>query len=459
MRTQIPAVLIAVGFLGLPALANPPKESLRPTARAQVPSSQVLLASAVVRPVMRPSSTIDAAPAAEPTSGNLGFQRWIDGFRQRALSSGISAKTFDRAFRNVKYNTDVIQKDRNQSEFTKTIWQYLESAASEKRIKNGKAALRNHARTLDAIERQYGVDKEVVVAIWGMESSYGEYKGDYNLIEALATLSYDGRRGKFFEGQLMAALKILQSGDTTPGKMKGSWAGAMGHTQFIPTSYLAYAVDFTGDGKRDIWSNDPTDALASTAAYLQRSGWQKGKPWGVEVKLSNGFNYGLASRKITKSPSQWASLGVTDINGRAVPDSYGSGAILLPAGGRGAAFMVFKNFRAIERYNAADAYVIGVGHLSDRFKGGPPIKGNWPEGDRALTEKERKEMQRRLNRAGFKVGKVDGRIGPNSMDAIRRYQTSKGMTPDGFPSFSLLQAMRNGKGGSGSSSSSQSPNK
>ncbi|MEQ9692677.1 lytic murein transglycosylase [Shimia sp. SDUM112013] len=405
------------------------------------------MASVVVRPVLRPDSVTDAAPSIDQTAGNLAFQRWVEGFRGRALSAGISASTFDRAFRNVRYNTDVIQKDRNQSEFTKTIWQYLESAASETRIKDGQAALRTYRRQLDSIERKYGVDKEVVVAIWGMESRYGTYKGDLPVIDSLATLAYDGRRGRFFEKQLIAALKILQNGDITPARMKGSWAGAMGHTQFIPTSYLAYAVDFTGDGKRDIWSNDPSDALASTAAYLARSGWQKGKPWGVEVRLPSNFNYGLADRKITKSPSEWAALGVTGVNGRAVPNGYGSGAILLPAGGRGVAFMVFRNFRAIERYNAADAYVIGVGHLSDRIKGGAPIKGNWPEGDRALTEKERKELQRLLNRAGYKVGKVDGMIGPKSMDAIRRFQQSKGMPADGFPSYSLLKAMRTARPG------------
>ncbi|MDZ4135808.1 MAG: lytic murein transglycosylase, partial [Paracoccaceae bacterium] len=212
-----------------------------------------------------------------------GFQRWIAQFRGRALANGISGRTYDRAFDGVRYNTDVIARDRNQAEFTKTIWEYLDSAASDKRIENGKDALRKHRRVLDQIEARYGVDKEVVVAIWGLESAYGEFRGTNPIIEALATLAYDGRRGKFFEQQLVASLQILQAGDTTPARMTGSWAGAMGHTQFIPTSYLAYAVDFTGDGKRDIWSDDPSDALASTAAYLARFGWQKGRPWGVEV--------------------------------------------------------------------------------------------------------------------------------------------------------------------------------
>lgn len=446
MRIQILMMAFGLFLFGQSAQALAPKESLRPYVRPASEGAQIELAAvrspAAVRPVLRPSSNLNTTPKAQTVAGNLGFQRWIKGFRKRALAAGIQASVFDRAFRNVKYNTDVIQKDRNQSEFTKTIWEYLDSAASDTRISDGKSAMRKHRKKLDAIERRYGVDKEVVVAVWGLESAYGKYRGDFVVIDALATLAYDGRRGKFFESQLLAALKILQSGDTSPNKMKGSWAGAMGHTQFIPTSYLAYAVDFTGDGKRDIWSNDPSDALASTAAYLSKFGWQHGKPWGVEIRLPRGFNYATASRKVRKSPSAWASLGVKGMNGKPVPNNYGAGSILLPGGSSGAAFMIFKNFSVIERYNAADAYVIGVGHLSDRIMGAQPIQGIWPEGDRSLTSKERKELQRRLNRAGYKVGKIDGNIGPNTKNAIRGYQTSKGITPDGFASFSLLKAIR-----------------
>uniref|UniRef100_UPI00356723B2 lytic murein transglycosylase n=1 Tax=Shimia sp. TaxID=1954381 RepID=UPI00356723B2 len=380
---------------------------------------------------------------------------WINGFRGRALRAGIQPSVFDTALSGVRYNAGVIQKDRNQSEFTKTIWDYLDSAASDTRIRNGKAALRQHRRTLDAIERRYGVDKEVVVAVWGLESAYGTFRGSIPTIEALATLAYDGRRGRFFEGQLIAALKILQNGDVTARDMTGSWAGAMGHTQFIPTSYLSFAVDFTGDGRRDIWDDDPADALASTAAYLARSGWQSGKPWGVEVRLPSGFNYQLANRKILKAPSDWAALGITGIDGRAVPDRHGRGSILLPAGGNGAAFMIFRNFDAIERYNTADAYVIGVGHLSDRIKGGKEIQGSWPRGDRALSEGERKELQRLLTRAGFDTEKIDGKIGPLTINAVRDYQSAKGLTPDGYASLSLLQRLRTEQGGSGAIRQSQ----
>ncbi|MCG7494123.1 lytic murein transglycosylase [Thalassobius sp. Cn5-15] len=393
---------------------------------------------------LRPSARPPVAPVALAVASSAkeaDFQRWIRGFQPRARAAGISDRTFNRAFRSVTFDPDVIKRDRNQSEFTKSIWDYLDSAASDKRVKNGRAALRDHRRVLDQIEQRYGVDKEVVTAVWGLESAYGEYRGNHNIIRALATLAYDGRRGRFFEQQLIAALKILQTGDTTPANLRGSWAGAMGHTQFIPTSYQAFAVDFTGDGRRDIWSDNPADALASTAAYLKKHGWVSGQPWGVEVQLPRGFNYALASRKITKSPSDWARLGVRDMQGRKVRD-YGSASILLPAGHRGAAFMIFKNFKVISRYNLSTSYVIGVGHLSDRLKGSGPIAADWPRNDRTLKFAERKEMQSLLTRKGFSTGGVDGRVGPMTQRAIRAYQSSRGIVPDGFASLRLLQTLR-----------------
>ncbi|MCV2863886.1 lytic murein transglycosylase [Defluviimonas sp. WL0075] len=375
------------------------------------------------------------------TSANLGFDRWIAGFRARAIARGINETTFDRAFNGISYNTSVIQKDRNQSEFTKAIWDYLDRAVSDLRVENGQRALKRHRKLLDRIEKTYGVEKEVVVAIWGLESSYGDNRGDVPLIEALATLAYDGRRGSFFESQLIAALKIVQSGDVAPRAMTGSWAGAMGHTQFIPTSYLSFAVDFTGDGKRDIWSDDPTDALASTAAYLARSGWKTGQPWGVEVRLPADFDFGLTGERITKSAADWAKLGVRDVHGNRVAN-HGSASILMPAGARGAAFMIFSNFHAIERYNAADAYVIAVGHLSDRLKGGTPIQASWPREDRALVFDERVELQERLSKAGFDTGGVDGKIGPRTIAAVRAYQRAIGMIPDGYASLDILRRLR-----------------
>ncbi len=413
-------VLCAAAMLsGVVAMAGPVDSSLRPVSR----------------------SVEDVSGAGQISTKNAAFQRWVEGFKTRAAAKGISRRVLNSAFRDVHYNTDVIAKDRNQSEFTKQIWDYLDFAVSPVRVDNGKKALRQHGRTLRAIEAKYGVDKEVVAAVWGMESTYGTRRGDFNLIEALATLSFDGRRGRFFESQLMAALKILQSGDVNPRKMKGSWAGAMGHTQFIPTSYLAYAVDFTGDGKRDIWSDNPADALASTAAYLARFGWKRGQPWGVEVRLPRGFSAAAAKRDIRKMPSDWAAQGVVGIDGRPVPN-HGRASILLPAGTAGAAFMIFDNFAVIEKYNKADAYVIGAGHLSDRLKGGPEIQASWPRGYDPLTFDQRMEVQRRLKRKGYPLEKIDGIIGPNTVKAIRAYQSSVGAKSDGYPSQQLLQLLR-----------------
>ncbi|MEW2911916.1 lytic murein transglycosylase [Leisingera sp. JC11] len=442
MRKWVAVSLVAGSAMAAEAA---PDNSQRPAGRPESTSQEgqgesYQLASATsLRPVARPVSIQGAA--VEQAAAEVNFSGWISAFKDRAMAQGISASVLDSAFHGVSYDPEVIRRDRNQSEFTKTIWDYLDSAASELRVKNGKAALRNQQARLDQIEAEYGVEKEIVVAIWGLESSFGTFRGKMDVIRSLATLAFDGRRGAFFEGQLVAALKILQAGDVAARKMTGSWAGAMGHTQFIPTSYLDYAVDFTGDGKRDIWSDNPADALASTAAYLKQFGWVKGQPWGVEVALPKGFDYTLADRDIEKSPAEWAALGIKGLDGRAVKD-HGPASILLPAGSEGAAFMIFKNFAVLERYNTADAYVIGVGHLADRIKGGSPIKANWPRGDRALTLSEREEMQERLTSAGFDTDGIDGKIGPKTIGAVRAYQVANGLTPDGYASLRLLQRLR-----------------
>jgi membrane-bound lytic murein transglycosylase B len=465
MQRRILALGLVAGLIaGSAAAETAVRVSVRPDARHMASAIATQAMAAVVRatipavsqrPAARPAALLRRASTAQPparaatpdptevhlATANEGFERWIAGFKSRARAQGIDARLLDAAFRGVRYNADVIARDRNQAEFSRTLWDYLDSAVSDTRIRNGRDALRRHSRVLAEIEARYGVEKEVVVAVWGMESAYGEFRGSTPIVEALATLAYDGRRGRFFEEQLIAAFRILQNGDVSPSGMTGSWAGAMGHTQFIPTSYLAYAVDFRGDGRRDIWSDDPTDALASTAAYLARFGWTAGQPWGVEVQLPRGFDYSQASRSITRSPSEWARMGVRDMRGEPVPN-HAPASILLPAGARGAAFMIFPNFRVIERYNAADAYVIGVGHLSDRIAGGPPIRSGWPRGDRALLFAERKELQERLTARGFSTQGVDGRIGPNTIAAIRAYQRRAGLVPDGYASLALLERLR-----------------
>ncbi len=383
----------------------------------------------------------NASSAATRAVPNPAFDAWVASFRQRAAAGGISQATLDLAFRRVGYLPDVIQKDRNQTEFNRTLEDYLAIAASDERIRMGKTALRQHGSTLSAIEGRYGVEQQIVTAIWGLESKYGTRRGDIPVISSLSTLAFDGRRGVFMEKQLMAALRILQKGDVTSDRMVGSWAGAMGHTQFIPTSFEAFAVDFTGDGRRDIWSDNPTDALASTAAYLKRNGWRTGQPWGVEVRLPQGFSTGQTGRGTRRSPDTWAAQGVTDMTGRAVPN-HGSASILIPEGPRGPAFMVFGNFNVILRYNNAESYAIGVGHLSDRLLGRPPIQGSFAPDAQGMTIDDRKELQRRLTAKGFDTEGADGVIGANSEAAISAYQRSVGLPVTGQPSLDLLKRLR-----------------
>lgn len=410
-----------------------------------------------VRPQSRPDAVVAAAAAgaARPTlaktqmqpepAGTVGaqFGAWVKNFRRRAEALGFDRTLLDQAFDGVAYDPDVIRRDRTQLEFTRTVWNYLDTAASDARIRAGQAAMRTHGDTLRALEERLGVDRQVVAAIWGLESAYGAVRGTSNVIEALATLACDSRRSTFFESQLVAALSILRNGDTSLRQMVGSWAGAMGHTQFMPTSFLLYAVDYTGDGRRDIWGDDPRDALASTAAYLARFGWTLHQPWGVEVTLPDHFDYLLADRRIEKSPAQWARLGVLGLDGAPVAQQA-PGSILLPGGYQGAAFMIFPNFAVLERYNTADAYVIAVGHLGDRIMGGDPIRHDWPRADRALTLDERLELQRRLTGQGFDTLGIDGRIGPRTIDAVRAYQNANGLVPDGYASPGLLDSLRAG---------------
>ncbi|WP_170398516.1 lytic murein transglycosylase [Ruegeria arenilitoris] len=361
--------------------------------------SALLSACSTGTPTSTPASRMRPVP-------NAGWDAWVAGFKGRAASQGISQTTLNLAFQGAGYLPDVIERDRNQVEFKRSLEDYLAIAASDERIATGKQMLVRHAGTLSQIEAKYGVDKEVIVAVWGLESRYGARRGDVPVVSAVSTLAYDGRRGAFFEKQLIAALKIIQEGDTSPANMTGSWAGAMGHTQFIPTSYLAYAVDFTGDGRRDIWSEDPTDSLASTAAYLARAGWVRGQPWGGEAGTVSG------------SPV----------------------AVLQPQK-PGPRIAVFRNFQVIKRYNNSDSYAIGVGHLSDRIAGGAPFQASFGPDATGLTLEDRKELQRRLTSAGYDTQGADGVIGNNTKSAISAYQRASGMPVTGEPSVALLRSL------------------
>lgn len=394
--------------------------------------------SPAARFAARPSVAAQSSMRPVP---NASFDAWLAGFQGRARAKGVSEAVLASAKRSIGFLPEVIERDRNQTEFKRSLEDYLSIAASEERIAKGRAALAREGASLARIEARYGVEAHVVTAVWGLESFYGERCGDIPVLSALATLAFEGRRGAFFESQLVAALKILQNGDITPERMTGSWAGAMGHTQFIPTSYELFAVDFTGDGRRDIWSEDPTDALASTAAYLAKSGWTKGQPWGVEVRLPAGFNATLAGRKTTRSPVDWAAMGIRDMRGGTVPN-HGAASILLPSGPAGPAFMVFRNFTVITRYNNSESYVIGVGHLSDRLLGRSPILGVFPPDANGMTKEDRQHLQAGLTRAGFDTEGTDGVIGPRTRAAISDFQRSRGMVVTGEPGLELLAALR-----------------
>jgi membrane-bound lytic murein transglycosylase B len=370
-----------------------------------------------------------------------GLQAWLAEFRGRALAQGISAATFDAAMQPAHFLPDVVERDRKQDEFTRTIWDYLDRAASEDRIVSGQKALKKHADLLARIESAYGVDRHVVLAIWGLESAYGAVRGDVYTPSALATLAYEGRRAAFFETELLGALRILQAGNVTPRNMIGSWAGAMGHTQFMPSSFLSLAVDFDGNGKPDVWGDDPTDALASTAAYLANFGWKSGMRWGDEVRLPKGFDYGISGDRTQRPMTAWAALGMRAANGNLLP-ADGWASLLLPAGARGPAFLIRDNFAAIEAYNKADAYVIAVGHLADRIAGADAFQGTWPRDLRALTLPERKELQHRLLDAGVYAGEADGKVGPLTIAAVKAFQRQQGLTPDGYPSLDVLAKLR-----------------
>ncbi|MDP3377291.1 MAG: lytic murein transglycosylase [Brevundimonas sp.] len=381
-------------------------------------------------------ATADTAPRAV---ANPAFDAWVAAYRTRAAARGIPANVISEAMGMAGYLPDVIEKDRNQTEFTRTLEDYLAIAAKPERVAMGQDKLRQYGSVLARIEARYGVEPHVVAAVWGLESFFGTRRGVVPVVSALATLAYDGRRGEFFESQLTAALKIIANGDVSARAMTGSWAGAMGHTQFIPTSYLAFAVDFTGDGKRDIWSDDPTDSLASTAAYLQKSGWQRGLPWGAEVRLPAGFDPGHLGRGKGKSAAEWSALGVTAVSGGPVP---AGGSIIAPKGVGGPAFLLTQNFNVILRYNNAENYAIGVGHLSDRLLGRPGVQADWGPDKTGLTMADRQALQQALTRAGYDTGGTDGVMGAKTKAAIAAYQQAAGLPVTGEPSLELLRRLR-----------------
>ncbi len=385
----------------------------------------------------------DSGPSTDPAfrpQANPDYDAWLTAFRGRARSRGISENALTRGLRGAGFLPGVIERDRNQTEFRRSTEDYLALVASEEDVALGRRRFAAQRSVLNDVETAYGIPAAVCCAVWGVESAYGTRLGDIPVISAVSTLAWEGRRGQFFEAQLIAALRIVQNGDTTPDRMLGSWAGAMGHTQFIPTTYEEYAVDFRGDGRRDIWSSDPTDSLASTASYFNRFGWRAGQPWGMEVQLPAGFS-ASTGRDNRRSVADWSALGVRRAGGGSLPD-HGAAAIHAPGGAGAPAWILYHNFNVILRYNASTNYGIGVGYLSDRISGGGPLRQSFGADASGLTQAQRMELQQLLNRAGFDAGTPDGVVGSGTEEAIRGYQAANGLPVTGEPSLALLRRLR-----------------
>jgi lytic murein transglycosylase len=393
-----------------------------------------------------PSASQDAArPTASQGASSetalqaQAFAEWIARFSARANAAGIDPATLHQAFDGVRFMPRVVVLDRAQPEFTRAVWDYLDSAVSAARVLRGQEKLRLLQPVIDSAAARYGVPAEILVAIWGIESNFGSNMGDIPTIDALATLGFEGRREAWATSQLLAALKILQNHDVDRAQMLGSWAGAMGQTQFLPSVYLAYAVDADGDGRRDIWGST-ADVMASTANFLANSGWQANQPWGTEVVLPPGFDYALADAKLRQPSEAWGALGVQTVNHGPLP-SLADSALLLPAGARGPAFLVGANFRTILRYNNATSYALAVSLLAQRIAGGPAVQATWPRDLQALTRSQLRALQTALNAQGFDCGTPDGVMGPATQQGLRLYQRSTGKPADGYPTLELLQGL------------------
>ncbi|WP_071058555.1 lytic murein transglycosylase [Pelistega sp. MC2] len=372
------------------------------------------------------------------------FQQCLAGLESQAIRSGVSSNTFRENTRHLVPDTSLLEKLNYQPEFRTPIWDYIMSLVDEERVADGRAQMLTHQKTLNRIAQQYGIDPAVVVAVWGVESNFGKNQGKYSLVNALGTLSCMGRRQEFFRKEFFATLRIIQSGDIAADRLNGSWAGAFGHTQFMPTTFERLAVDFDNDGRRDLIDNS-VDALGSTANYLKKNGWVTGQPWGFEVKLSTNITGAGESRTNKKPISYWQSIGVTRVDGSPLTDTVNANqkaGLLMPAGRQGPTFLVFKNFDVIYSYNAAESYALAIAHLADRIKGQKPFVTPWPTDDLGLSREERKVLQQRLIDKGYNIGEVDGLLGGKTKEAIKQEQARLGMPVDGRAGQKLLKALQ-----------------
>jgi lytic murein transglycosylase len=406
--------------------------------RLSVIAASVLISLAPALAQTTGSINVSGAHArnAQATPASAPFDVFVQRLWPQAQARGISRATFDLAFRGVTPDASIVALTRKQSEFSAPIWSYLENAVGGARIQRGREAAAENASVLSQVEARYGVPKEVVLGVWGMETNYGSFKGNKDVIRSLATLASIRYRGDFFRDELLTALELIQKGHVERSELKGSWAGAMGHTQFMPSSYMKYAVDWTGDGHADIWTSS-SDAIASTANYLKGYGWVPGLPWGMEVTLPDGFDHRLDKASF----SAFASAGVRRADGGRLPSS-GEGRLFYPAGHTGPVMLLTANFDVIKKYNSSDAYAMAVGHLGDRIAGRSAIRASWPTKAPRLDMAATRDLQHRLKALGLYNHDADGRIGTGTREAVRRYQISAGEIADGYPTPALLSKLR-----------------
>jgi membrane-bound lytic murein transglycosylase B len=374
--------------------------------------------------------------ASSPPGEAAAFRSFLDGLWPEAAAAGVPRATFDAAFRDLTApDPKIVAQTKSQSEFSRPISEYVAGAASPDRVAKGRALSTRWSSVLDNIERRYRVQRDIALAIWGLESGFGAASGGFPVVRALATLAFVGQRQDVFRRELIDALRIMQGEHLEAAALTGSWAGAMGQTQFMPSSFLAHAVDGDGDGRRDIWNSTP-DVLASIANFIAQSGWQAGLPWGFEIVLPAGMDLSLHRRAL----ADWGRLGVRRADGKPLPPA-GEASLFLPAGVKGPAFLLTDNFEAIRAYNTSDSYALGVGLLADRIAGAGPLTRAWPK-ERVLSGEERREVHRRLAALGLYAGAQDGKFGAQTRDAVRRFQIAAGLVPDGYADVSLLEALR-----------------
>ena len=449
-RNKFRVVAVAVG---LALLASPS------SARAQSGSSPFSLFDNIFNAPAPTNAPAPGTGGVQPWSGEDGasghplmtaqairdaannFDACVAGLWPDAARRGISQDSFQRFTAGLTPDLRIMDLMDSQPEFTKAIWDYLDILVNDTRLAKGREVLAKYRTIFDAAEKAYGVDRFIVAAIWGIESNYSTQMGDRNVLRSTATLACVGRRQAYFRDEFLVALEILHRGDLRPDQMRGSWAGAFGPTQFMPTAFKRFAVDGDGDGRRDVVDN-PTDLIFSTANNLKKDGWQSGQSWGYEVVLPKDFNFLLADKAKAMAVPQWENLGLRRAGGQPFPRIAEKDYLLAPAGADGPGFLMLQNFRVIMKYNPAEAYAMAIGHFADRLRGGPPFVQPWPRQERVLSRAERLELQRLLVQRGFYQGTPDGQFGGQTREALRNFQTSIGAAADGFASSAVLDQLR-----------------